>query len=82
MSIIPNQIVRKFAEKHTLEIWVNGQTVDAERNFVEDGTEMNFQIANANATIRSAPDTGQKKISYCLFVNGRLILDDTNESQL
>ncbi|ERL89789.1 fas apoptotic inhibitory molecule 1 [Dendroctonus ponderosae] len=70
-------------EKHTLEIWVNGQTVDVERNFVEDGTEMNFQLANSNATLRSAPapGPGHKEITYRLFVNGRLISDDINETQ-
>ncbi|CAG9766220.1 unnamed protein product [Ceutorhynchus assimilis] len=64
--------------KHTLEIWVNGQTVDVDRDFVEGGSEMKFKLDDFEATIRSQTNSANKEIVYNLFVGNHLILDDNN----
>ncbi|XP_066257373.1 fas apoptotic inhibitory molecule 1 [Euwallacea similis] len=80
-SVVNNN--KRFAivlAKQTLEVWVNGQAIDVERDFVEDGTEMKFMIDQVDAIIRSASKQGRKEIVYKLYVNNRLVLDDSNNN--
>lgn len=67
--------------KNTLEIWVNGQMVDVDREFVEGGSEMTFQVDNLDAKVVSSTETdGKKEISYNLYVNGLVVLDEVNNN--
>ncbi|XP_066152375.1 fas apoptotic inhibitory molecule 1 [Euwallacea fornicatus] len=80
-SVVNNS--KRFAvvfAKQTLEIWVNGQAMDVEREFVEDGIEMKFMIDRADAMIRSTAKQGKKEIVYKLYVDNRLVLDDSNNN--
>ncbi|CAH1280726.1 unnamed protein product [Diabrotica balteata] len=63
-------------EKQTLNIYVNGEQVEAESNFVTNGTEMSFIMGNTSATIRA--ETTQKKegVVHQLFVDGKCIEED------
>ncbi|XP_072389117.1 fas apoptotic inhibitory molecule 1 [Diabrotica undecimpunctata] len=63
-------------EKQTLNIYVNGEQVEAESNFVTNGTEMSFIMGNTPATIRA--ETTQKKegVVHQLFVDGKCIEED------
>eukprot|EP00730_Choanoeca_flexa_P016032 TRINITY_DN7494_c0_g1_i2.p1 TRINITY_DN7494_c0_g1~~TRINITY_DN7494_c0_g1_i2.p1 ORF type:complete len:204 (+),score=31.22 TRINITY_DN7494_c0_g1_i2:128-739(+) len=59
----------------TMEIFVDGTKVEAEGEFVEDGTETHFQVANAPALIHTS-STGEKtsKITHVLYVNEEEVL--------
>ncbi|KAL1512517.1 hypothetical protein ABEB36_002099 [Hypothenemus hampei] len=66
--------------KHTLEILVNGEVVEAQREFIENGTEMLFNIDETDARIRSNSKLNNKEILYDLYINGRLVLNDSNNN--
>lgn len=62
---------RVVLEKDTLDIWVNGQRIDAEAEFVEDGgTQTVFDIAGHSAVLK-AVSTGFRRsgINHALFVD-------------
>ncbi|XP_050301239.1 fas apoptotic inhibitory molecule 1 [Anthonomus grandis grandis] len=63
-------------ERQTLEIWLNGLPVEVERDFVDGGTEMRFKINDLDAAMRS--NRGAKEISYDLFIDNRLIMDNND----
>lgn len=65
-----------FTEKQTLNIWVNGQLVEAENAFVPDGTEMRFYLADAPATIKSSADN-KAGIVHNLYVNHKRVEEDS-----
>jgi len=55
--------------------------VDVDREFVEGGTEMTFKIDNLDAKVVSSTETdGKKDISYRLFVNDQLVMNETNNN--
>lgn len=64
---------RVVLEKDTLDIWVNGQRVEAEGAFAEgdEGTETMFDIAGHLAVLK-AISTGYRHtgINHALFVDG------------
>lgn len=72
-----NNYYKTLLAKHTLDVWVNGQIAEVTREFVEGGTEMKFNLDQAEAVIRSESSQGSKEITYSLFVDNRLILDDS-----
>ena len=59
-----------ISEKSTLDLWVNGEKVETESEFVDGGTQTHFQAFNGSATLH-AFKTGLKKqpIIYSLTVN-------------
>ena len=65
---------RVVLEKDTLDIWVNGQRIEAEAEFTDDGTETNFLIADRHAVLK-AFSTGYRRsgINHVLFVDGKEI---------
>lgn len=65
-----------FSEKQTLNIYVNGQLVDAENGFVENGTEMKFEMGNSSAIIRAEFALKKEGVIHQLFVDGKLIEED------
>lgn len=65
-----------FVEKQRLEIWVNGQKIEAEHVFTADGTEMRFTLDETQATIK-ATSSDRKGVIQELYVDGKLIEDET-----
>ncbi len=65
---------RVVLEKDTLDIWINGQRVEAEAEFTDEGTETNFQISGHPAVLK-AVSTGYRRagINHALFVDGKEI---------
>lgn len=62
-------------EKESLNIWVNGERVDATNEFADEGTEMHFYIKNEHPAVIKTTSSGNKKegIIYILIVNGQVI---------
>lgn len=65
---------RIVLEKDTLDIWVNGQRIDSEAQFTDEGTETNFDISGHSAVLK-AVSTGFRRagINHALFVDGKEI---------
>ena len=61
---------RAVLEKDTLDLWLNGQKVESEAEFTDDGTETGFMI-NHHRVILKAISTGYHRlgINYALFVD-------------
>ncbi|XP_057329673.1 fas apoptotic inhibitory molecule 1 isoform X2 [Microplitis mediator] len=58
-------------DKNSLSVWMNGEEVQVENQFVDDGAEMIFKIDGTQAVIRSY--SSQQKgfgIKYILFADG------------
>lgn len=60
-------------------MWVNGKLVEVESSFIDDGTEMKFELEDGvEAAIRAFSDGDKKKgILQQLYVQGRLVEEDT-----
>lgn len=58
-------------EKDTLDIWVNGQKIDTTHEFVEDGTEITFDLeVNTKGCIKTVSSGNKKKgIVYVLEID-------------
>lgn len=65
------------AEKQALNIWVNGQNIEAENVFVDDGTEMRFDLDHSQAVIKASSADKKQGVIHQLYVNGKLIEEDT-----
>jgi hypothetical protein len=61
---------RLVLEKDTLDLWLNGQRIDADAEFTDDGTETVFQIDDRRAVLK-AISTGYHRsgINHALFVD-------------
>ncbi|XP_030766329.1 fas apoptotic inhibitory molecule 1 [Sitophilus oryzae] len=76
-SIVENgKRYRIVFDKPVMEIWMNGEIIEPEIDFIEKGTEMIFQIGEAEAKIKSKISPENKEVIYDLFVNNNLIEDD------
>lgn len=64
-----------FLEKDSLDVWVNGCRMVARAEFVEDGTEIQFDLGESRTAGIRTVSSGNKKegIIYSLFVNGQQI---------
>jgi len=62
---------RIVLEKDTLDLWVNGQRIEADAEFTDDGTETVFDISGHPAILK-AVSTGFRRsgINHVLFVDG------------
>ena len=67
---LDGQDYRIVLEKDTLDLWVNGQRVQVEAEFTDEGTETSFQI-NGHPAVLKAISTGYHRsgINHALFVN-------------
>lgn len=65
---------RVVLEKDTLDIWINGQRIEVEAQFSDEGTETTFEIAGHPAVVK-AISTGYRRagINHALFVDGKEI---------
>ena len=69
---------RIVLEKDTLSLWVNGQSVEADAEFTDSGTETAFDIGGHPAILR-AISTGRSRsgINYVLLIDGREVPMET-----
>lgn len=64
-----------LTEKDSLDVWVNGSRMDTRAEFVEDGTEIQFDLDERQTAGIRTVSSGNKKegIIYSLFVDGQQI---------
>ncbi|XP_001602021.1 fas apoptotic inhibitory molecule 1 [Nasonia vitripennis] len=74
---------RIILDKNTQIVWVNGEQVEVESEFIDGGAEILFAIGEVPAIIRSC-SSGQKDvgIKYSLFVNDVEITEQNLEGAL
>ncbi|KAL3287598.1 hypothetical protein HHI36_002067 [Cryptolaemus montrouzieri] len=66
-------------EKHSLNVFVNAQPIETENVFVDDGTEMRFEIEGEPAVIRATYTHKKEGVIHELLVNKRVIEEDCPE---
>lgn len=66
---------RVVLEKNTMDIWVNGNKIDEEGEFTENGTETNFEVNGVMLKLVTQ-STGDKRkgLRHRLFMNNQEIL--------
>ncbi|KAH0553879.1 fas apoptotic inhibitory molecule 1 [Cotesia glomerata] len=63
-------------DKNSLSVWMNGEEIEVENQFVNDGAEMLFNIEGTPAVIRSySSQQHGVGIKYILYVNGSEVLE-------
>ncbi|XP_076679231.1 fas apoptotic inhibitory molecule 1 [Andrena cerasifolii] len=80
LATVGDEKYRIVLDKQTQSVWVNGEEIETENDFTDDGAEILFTVGELLAAIRSY-SSGQKEIgiAYSLYI------DDTEiekESQL
>ncbi|XP_071449996.1 fas apoptotic inhibitory molecule 1 [Hetaerina americana] len=75
---LDDEMYRVVLEKDTLDVWANGQKLETQGEFVDDGSEMHF-ILGRNAAHIKAVSSGKRRegIIHSLIVNGCLIPEFT-----
>lgn len=63
-------------ERQTLDVWVNGNKVETEHSFVEEGTEIKFEVGEDAALIKAAAADKKHGIIHQLYINDKLIEED------
>ncbi|XP_064826185.1 fas apoptotic inhibitory molecule 1-like [Oncorhynchus masou masou] len=65
---------RIVLEKDTMDVWFNGQKMETEGEFVDDGTETHFAVADHECCIK-ALSSGKKRagIVHYLMVDGEAV---------
>ncbi|KAK7880811.1 hypothetical protein WMY93_032551 [Mugilogobius chulae] len=65
-------------EKDTMDVWCNGHKMEAESEFVDDGTETRFYIEDHEICLKAFTEQEKKKkgITYCLLLDGHRIHSD------
>ncbi|XP_061082736.1 fas apoptotic inhibitory molecule a isoform X1 [Conger conger] len=69
---------RIVLEKDTMDIWCNGQKMETAGEFVEDGTETHFTVADHDCCIK-AVSSGRKRdgLIHTLLVDGVEVAEST-----
>ncbi|KAG7231527.1 hypothetical protein INR49_011586 [Caranx melampygus] len=75
---VEGQDYRVVLEKDTMDVWCNGQKMDAMGEFVDDGTETHFMVGEHECCIK-AMSSGKKKsgIVHCLLLDGEKVAAST-----
>ncbi|XP_046400979.1 fas apoptotic inhibitory molecule 1 [Ischnura elegans] len=75
---LEDDMYRVVLEKDTLDVWANGQRLETESEFVDDGSEMHFMLGRNPAHIK-AVSSGRRRegIIYNLILNDCLIPEFT-----
>ncbi|KAJ8926103.1 hypothetical protein NQ315_009960, partial [Exocentrus adspersus] len=74
--VVEGKRYRVAFEKQSLDIYVNGQVVEAENTFVNNGTEMKFNLGQSRVVIKAIASE-KYGVVHQLFVNSALIEEDT-----
>ena len=65
---------RVVLERDTLDVWVNGNKVEVASEFVDDGTEMHFNIEDISAYIKACSSGNRREgIIHSLIINDEII---------
>ncbi|XP_017888557.1 fas apoptotic inhibitory molecule 1 [Ceratina calcarata] len=67
---VGNEEYRIVLDKQTQNVWVNGEQIETENEFTDDGAEILFSVGDLPAVIRTQ-SSGQKEIgiTYSLYIN-------------
>ncbi|XP_076647833.1 fas apoptotic inhibitory molecule 1 [Halictus rubicundus] len=70
LANVGDEEYRIVLDKQTQNVWVNGDQIETENDFTDDGAEILFTIGEIPASIRSQ-SSGKKEIglTYTLYVN-------------
>ncbi|XP_015433601.1 PREDICTED: fas apoptotic inhibitory molecule 1 [Dufourea novaeangliae] len=70
LANVGNQEYRIVLDKQAQNVWVNGEQVETENDFTDDGAEILFTVGELPASIRSQ-SSGQKEIGimYTLYID-------------
>ncbi|XP_031827708.1 fas apoptotic inhibitory molecule 1 [Nomia melanderi] len=87
LANVGDQEYRIVLDKQSQNVWVNGEEIDTENDFTDDGAEIIFAVGELPASIRSQT-SGKKEIgiTHTLFIDGveigkESLLDESEESQ-
>lgn len=75
-----NKRYKIIFEKQTLNLWINGHYVEGENLFVHDGAEIRFELeegTKTNTVIKAVSADKKQGVVHQLYLNGRLIEEDT-----
>ncbi|GLV46376.1 Fumarylacetoacetase [Carabus blaptoides fortunei] len=75
-ALVAGQRHRIVLERHTLDVWVNGERAEAESLFVDQGTEMRFPLGDEDAVIRAVSSDPKQGVLHQLYVAGQLVEED------
>jgi hypothetical protein len=65
---------RCVLEKHTMDLWLNGQRVECEPEFTDDGTETNFEMAGHHIRLVTVSSGHRRSgLIHALFVDDKEI---------
>lgn len=67
-----------MTERHSLDVFVDAKPVETENTFVDDGTEMQFEINEHIGVIRASYTHKKEGVIHELFVNGAKVEEDIN----
>ncbi|XP_075218106.1 fas apoptotic inhibitory molecule 1 [Lycorma delicatula] len=71
---LPDNLYRVVLEKDTLDIWANGQKLEATGEFVEDGTETHFHLGDIPAYIKAVTSCNKREgLIHSLIVQNEII---------
>lgn len=66
---------RVVLEKNTMDIWVNGKRLEAEPEFIENGTETNFELNGAPVRLVTISSGHRRSgLIHALIVNNKEIM--------
>ncbi|KOC66366.1 Fas apoptotic inhibitory molecule 1, partial [Habropoda laboriosa] len=70
LANVGSEEYRIVLDKQTQNVWVNGEQIETENEFTDDGAEILFTVGDLPAAIRTY-SSGQKDIGivYSLFIN-------------
>lgn len=61
---------RVVLEKDTMDVWCNGQKMETQGEFVEDGSETVFFLGEHEVCIKAFSEQKKKKVQHCLLLDG------------
>ncbi|XP_014203256.2 fas apoptotic inhibitory molecule 1 [Copidosoma floridanum] len=69
-TLIGQNEYRIILDKNTQNVWINGEQVETKADFIDDGAEITFTVADVPAAIQSY-SSGQREVGlkYVLYVN-------------
>lgn len=59
-----------------MDVWVNGEKVECENSFVEDGTEITFPVDNVIGTLKAQVADKKKGVLHQLYLEGKLVEEE------
>lgn len=59
-----------------MDVWVNGEKVESENSFVEDGTQISFPIGDITGILKANTADKKKGVVHQLYIKGRLFEED------